>query len=99
MYIVITTFSVDPRLHDKWLALMSDHFIPYLKQKCEGDVTFSKLLNNDTQSHTYSLQLKASSVSFFNEYTSVHFNEYLAIATELFGDAVLHFNSVLKVIE
>lgn len=99
MYIVNSTFSVDERLHAKWLALVTEHFIPFIKERHTGEITFSKLLNNEKGSHTYSLQIKADSVSFLSTYSQEIFSEYQKIADPLFGEGVLHFNSILKVIQ
>lgn len=98
-YIISSTFSVDQRLHGKWLALITDHYIPFLKKEGFEQITFAKLLNNDNDSHTYSLQMRTDSVLDFNRYSSEVFGEYLQIASPLFGDSVLYFNSVLKVVE
>lgn len=98
-YIITSTFSVDNRVHGKWLALINDHYIPFLKRQQLGEVILSKLLNNDATSHTYSMQIRVDSVSLFSKYCNEMFSEYLEIADPLFGEGVLYFNSILKIIE
>ena len=60
MYIVNTSFMVEPSVHDRWLKFVTEKYIPALRARGFGKVVFTRVLSVDAEDHfTYSLQVNA----------------------------------------
>ena len=89
MYIYNTSFMVEAPVHDRWLALVRDKYIPFLKKEGFDRITLSRILSSETAGQlTYSLQVRVAEIP-----------EYETIASGLFDGQVLHFATLMKVIE
>ena len=92
MYIVNTSFMVEPSVHDRWLKFVTEKYIPALRARGFGKVVFTRVLSVEAEDHfTYSLQVNADDMELFAEYA--------ATAGALFGQRVLWFNSLMKRVE
>ena len=90
MYIVNTSFMVDPAIHDRWLESLRKHYLPLLAAQGFDKITFTRVLPATAEEHfTYSLQVEVGEL----------FEEYAATARDLFGDKLMWFNSLLKKVE
>ena len=58
MYIVNTSFMVDPAIHDRWLESLRKHYLPLLAAQGFDKITFTRVLPATAEEHfTYSLQV------------------------------------------
>ena len=97
MYIVNTSFMVEPSVHDRWLDFIKKQYIPALAARDFRRVVFTRLLSASAEDHfTYSLQVELDDMDRYRQFSEELFPEYTAIATGLFNDKVLWFNSLLK---
>ncbi len=97
MYIVNTSFMVDPAMHQQWLDLIRKHYIPLIIERGYARPVFSRLITDSIPEHfTYSIQVEVPDIPAYNTLTQEIFSEYTEIAGPLFGDRVLWFTSLLK---
>lgn len=55
MYIVNTSFMVDPAIHDRWLESLRKHYLPLLAAQGFDKITFTRVLPATAEEHfTYS---------------------------------------------
>ena len=95
MYIYNTSFMVEVPVHDRWLALVRDKYIPFLKKEGFDRITLSRILSPETAGQlTYSLQVRVAEIP---DYQRLYGDE--TIASGLFDGQVLHFATLMKVIE
>ena len=101
MYIVNTTFIVMPTVHGNWHNFMIEKFLPAIKaNSVYGNFRFSRLLAEEVEKHfTYSLQIDCEDIPAYQNYMKVTLPEYTEFSTALFDAEVVHFVSLLKVIE
>ncbi|MDD3108117.1 MAG: DUF4286 family protein [Alistipes sp.] len=100
MYIVNTSFMVDPSVHDCWMESLRKHYLPLLQQEAFGRVTFTRVLSAGPEDHyTYSLQIEVDTISQYKHLTEELLTDYTQILQTLFADRVLWFNSLMKQIE
>lgn len=100
MYLVNTTFSVEPAVHGQWLRLIREDYIPMLGRKGYDVAAFSRVLHAENTGHyTYSLLVRVPDIPHYQELTGEIFAEYTALAGELWGSHVLWFTSLMKIIE
>ena len=66
MYIVNTSFMVEPSVHDRWLKFVTEKYIPALRARGFGKVVFTRVLSVDAEDHfTYSLQVNADDMEAY----------------------------------
>lgn len=100
MYIVNTTFIVDPSIHGKWMEFIVKKIIPRLKEEKFGPIMFTRVLSEQSDGHyTYSLQTHLADMVEHQRYTNEVFPDYLQIAVPMFGAKVNYFTSLLKKVE
>ena len=59
MYIVNTSFMVDPAIHDRWLESLRKHYLPLLAAQGFDKITFTRVLPATAEEHfTDSLQAR-----------------------------------------
>lgn len=97
MYIVSTTYVVDPSVHGRWYEFFTQKFIPTLQPR---RVVFTRVLSEQSDGHyTYSLQIDAEDIADYQTIEGELIGECAEFCTELFQDKVLHFTTLLKKIE
>ena len=108
MYIVNTTFMVEPPVHDRWYDLFAGKFMPFLREAGFGGddaqgqrrIVFTRVLTDNGDPHyTYSLQVEVSDTAEYQRFMQDVMGEYSSIAGPLFGKQALHFTSLLKKID
>ena len=72
MYIVNTSFMVEPSVHDRWLKFVTEKYIPALRARGFGKVVFTRVLSVDAEDHfTYSLQVNADDMEAYHSRRAV----------------------------
>lgn len=108
MYIVNTSFMVEPPVHERWYDLFANKFMPYLREAGFGGddaqgqrkIVFTRVLTDNGDPHyTYSLQVEVSDTAEYRRFMQEVMGEYSSIAGPLFGEQALHFTSLLKKID
>lgn len=100
MYIYNTSFVVEAEVHDRWLTLVREKYIPFLKKEGFEQITLSRVLSVEaTTEFTYALQVRVEAIPDYQRLAGELFSEYETIASGLFGDKVLHFATLMKVVE
>ena len=100
MYIVNTSFMVDPAIHDRWLESLRKHYLPLLAAQGFDKITFTRVLPATAEEHfTYSLQVDVGDMPRYKRLVGELFEEFAATARDLFGDKLMWFNSLLKKVE
>lgn len=99
-YIINVSFIVEPVAHGQWYEFFTTKFIPELRGHGYGELIFTRVLTDEANSHyTYSLQVKDSTVADYQRFMSEMMAEYSKIAEPWFAQKVLHYTSLLKIIE
>ena len=100
MYVVNTSFMVNPECHDKWYELITGRLVPRMRGEGFADYLFTRVLAEDSCPHyTYSLQVDATDIPSYQRFTEEIMGEYAEAAGPMFGEGVLYFTSLLKKIE
>ena len=105
MYIVNTSFMVDPAIHDRWLESLRKHYLPLLA--AQGFVAVEVFLDEDADHARHErgvgadagLQVDVGDMPRYKRLVGELFEEYAATARDLFGDKLMWFNSLLKKVE
>ncbi|MEG1414128.1 MAG: DUF4286 family protein [Mucinivorans sp.] len=96
MYIVSTTFVVDPSIHGRWYEFFTTKFITTL----QWPVIFTRVLSAQSDGqYTYSLQVEVPDIENYQNYQNGPLDECLDFSLTMFGEKVLHFTTLLKKIE
>ena len=90
-----------PTVHGNWHKFMIDKFLPAIEaNSVYGTFRFSRLLSEDVEKHfTYSLQIDCKDIPSYQNYMKVTLPEYTEFSTSLFDAEVVHFVSLLKIVE
>lgn len=97
MYIVSTTFVVEPAVHTNWYALLTDKFLPSIEGR---HIVFTQVLNEQSDGHhTYSMQVDVADIADYQSFRGEQLSEFIELCCSLFGESVLHFTTLLKKIQ
>lgn len=100
MYIINTTFIVEPPVHGQWYDLFLQKFVPFVRGAGFDELVFTRVLADNGDAHyTYSLQVGVADLGDYQRFLQDVMGEYNAIAGPLFGEQALYFTSLLKRIE
>lgn len=100
MYIISTSFIVEPDVHAQWYEFFTQKFLPYVKEIGFKEIIFTRVLTNDNNAHyTYSLQLPNSNMDDYHNFVNNGLEEYRKVAEPWFEDRALLVVSLLKKIE
>ena len=100
MYIVNTSFFVDPSVYNAWFDILTTKFLPFLKnQECEI-VSFARILSNEPAEHyAFSLITKAEDMPGYQRYMDELLPEYDRLAQAMFGERVMALTTLMKKID
>ena len=97
MYLVNTSFAVEPAVRELWAGIIKERYIPLLKLRGYTVAAFSRVISVEPVQHfTYSLLVEVPDMLRYAELTGDVFGEYLAVADPLFGDSVMWFTTLMK---
>lgn len=97
MYIVTTTFVVEPAVHGQWYEFFTEKFVPTLQPRRS---VFTRVMSEQSDGcYTYSLQVDASDIADYQYIVGELMNEYVEFSGKMFGEQALHFTTLLKKIE
>ena len=91
---------VEYEVHDFWLDTFRNRFLPFLREAGFSEPVFTKVISNDNEGHfTYSLQVPMSDLSRYDEFNREIMAEYAETYRPVFGEKVLWFGSLLKIVK
>jgi hypothetical protein len=97
MYLINTSFFVEPVAHDLWLGVMREKFLPFLRERQCSVVSFCRVLGAEAEEHfTYSLLTGASDMPAYDRYMQEMLGEYERLAGLMFEGRVTSFTTLLK---
>ncbi|MFI3295142.1 MAG: DUF4286 family protein [Rikenellaceae bacterium] len=97
MYIINTTFVVEPAVHGRWYEFCTQKFIPHLQSIGMQVLVFSRILHEESTGHySYSLQINAPQISDYQQFMREPLAEYVESARAQYGEQTLHFTTLLK---
>ena len=100
MYIVNTTFVVEPEAQDQWLDIINSRYIPFLKENGYNVLALSRVISVEAVSHfTYSLLVEVPGLEEYRRLSGELFEEYVRIADPLFGTKVMWLTTLMKKLE
>ena len=97
MIIYNVTMAVEEAIHDEWLSWMTNEHIPELMATGSFvEYKIYKVLLENEQSITYSVQYFAESLSHIQLYLANHAHDLQAKHRQRYGDNVVAFRTVLE---
>ncbi|MFI3263088.1 MAG: DUF4286 family protein [Rikenellaceae bacterium] len=100
MYIINTSFMIEPAVHGQWYEFITKKFIPYLKSVGYEEIIFTKVLSENIEKHhTYSIQIPLETIPDYQKYVNEIFDEYISIAKPIFGANVVYVNTLMKKVQ
>jgi hypothetical protein len=99
MIIYNVTSNIDSSIHDQWLIWIKEHIPHVLSTGCFIEAKLTKVLVDDDQGATYSIQYRAKSRQDLERYYSDFADTLRQDAVKRFGDKVLAFRTELEVID
>lgn len=100
MYIINTSFIIEPPVHTQWYEFFTTKFIPYLRENGYTNLLFTRVLTDDNNPHyTYSLQIGDSTIVDYQRFAKDAMAEYSTVVAPWFAEKAIHYTSLLKVIE
>lgn len=100
MIIQNTTYSVRTELQDQWIEWMRNHYFPFLESTgMIIDKVFSRvMIGEECGSFSYSLQLHMENAEVYQEFEQKYLPQCEAKLIKEFGQDVLAFTTLLKVL-
>ncbi len=100
MVILNTTYSVRTSLQDKWIAWMKNEYFSFLDTTgmVQNKVLSRVMVGEQSGSFSYSLQLYMESALSYQEFEQKYLPQCEAKLVKEFGQDVLAFTTLLKVI-
>ena len=100
MIVFNTTYQVSFEVHDTWLQWISFRHIPaVLETSSFIDPRLFKVLVDDDQGATYSLQFSSPNMEIVRNWQEKHKDEMEADLRETFGESVMFFSTFLEEIK
>lgn len=94
MYILSTTFVVEPSAHAQWYEFFTSK---YLTTLADRRVVFCRVLTSEGDKHyTYSLQVDVEDILDYQTFETESIGSCMEFCAEMFGERVLHFSTLLK---
>ncbi len=99
MIIYNVTSNIDKAVHDQWLVWIKEHIPQVLSTGCFTEAKLTKVLVEEDQGVTYSVQYRAKSREDLERYYSIYADALRNDALKHFSDKVLSFRTELEVID
>lgn len=99
MIIYNVTSNIDNSIHDAWLIWIKEHIPQVLSTGCFTEAKLTKVLVDEDQGFTYSVQYRAKSREDLDRYYNQFADGLRQDAVKMFADKVLAFRTELEVID
>lgn len=99
MIIYNVTSTVDHSIHQQWLSWIKEHIPQVLSTGCFTEAKLTKVMVDDDQDATYSVQYRAKSRKDLDRYYATFADALRMEALKHFADKVLSFRTELEVID
>ncbi|MGJ8591701.1 MAG: DUF4286 family protein [Aquaticitalea sp.] len=99
MIIYNVTSNIDSSIHDQWLIWIKEHIPQVLSSGCFIEAKLTKVMVEDDQNDTYSIQYRAKTREDLERYYSKFADTLRQDVIKRFGDKVLSFRTELEVID
>ncbi|EPR74036.1 hypothetical protein ADIWIN_0996 [Winogradskyella psychrotolerans RS-3] len=99
MIIYNVTLNIDKSISKEWLEWIKEHIPQVLATGKFKEAKLTKVLVDDDQSDTYSVQYRAHSRDTLNSYYAEHAERLKQDGLQRFGDKVLAFRTELEVVD
>lgn len=99
MIIYNVTLNIDKSVHTEWLEWIKDHIPQVLATGKFKEAKLTKVLVDDDESETYSVQYRAHSREALDEYYSEYAEKLKQEGLKRFADKVLSFRTELQVVD
>lgn len=99
MIIYNVTLNIDKSIHNEWLEWIKEHIPQVLATGKFKEAKLTKVLVEDDEADTYSIQFRAHSREALNSYYAEHAERLKQVGLQCFGDKVLSFRTELEVVD
>ncbi|SDG85808.1 DUF4286 family protein [Winogradskyella thalassocola] len=99
MIIYNVTLNIDKSISKEWLEWVKEHIPQVLATGKFKEAKLTKVLVDDDESDTYSVQYRAHSREALNSYYDEHAERLKQDGLQRFGDKVLSFRTELEVVD
>lgn len=100
MIIYNVTITIEESIHDQWLNWMKQEHIPEVLGTGKFEkATFTKVLVDDMEGHTYSVQYRATSRASLDAYYKEDADRLRSQGLKKFADKMLAFRTELQIVD
>jgi len=99
MIIYNVTLNIDKSITQEWLEWIKEHIPQVLSTGKFKEAKLTKVLVDDDESDTYSVQYRAHSRAALDSYYAEHAERLKQDGLQRFGDKVLSFRTELEVVD
>ncbi|WP_299098465.1 DUF4286 family protein [uncultured Winogradskyella sp.] len=99
MIIYNVTLNIDKSVHAEWLEWIKDHIPQVLATGKFKEAKLTKVLVEDNETETYSVQYRAHSREALDSYYAEHAEQLKQEGLKRFADKVLSFRTELEVVD
>ncbi|WP_340155577.1 DUF4286 family protein [uncultured Winogradskyella sp.] len=99
MIIYNVTLNIDKSIHNEWLEWIKEHIPQVLATGKFKEAKLTKVLVEDTETETYSVQYRAHSREALESYYAEHAEGLKQDGLKRFGEKVLSFRTELEVVD
>ncbi|WP_179009217.1 DUF4286 family protein [Winogradskyella forsetii] len=99
MIIYNVTLNIDKSIHQEWLEWIKEHIPQVLATGKFKEAKLTKVLVEDDEAETYSVQYRALSREALDAYYAEHAANLRQEGLKRFGDKVLSFRTELEVVD
>jgi len=100
MIIYNVTVKIDNEVHDEWLSWMRSVHIPeVMETNCFVKNQIAKVLVDDTDGVTYSIQYSCESMDVLNQYFDLHAKRLQQDHTDKYKEKFVAFRTLLELVD
>jgi hypothetical protein len=99
MIIYNVTLNIDNSIHDKWLVWIKEHIPQVLATGKFIEAKLTKVLVDEEEGTTYSIQYRAKSREDLEDYYQNHAERLRKEGLQLFSDKMLAFRTELEIVD
>ncbi|QNK76701.1 DUF4286 family protein [Winogradskyella undariae] len=99
MIIYNVTLNIDKSIHDEWLTWIKEHITEVLATGKFKEAKLTKVLVDDDETDTYSVQYRAHSREALEAYYDNDAENLRQVGLKRFGEKVLSFRTELEVVD